>query len=126
MSGAWETHEYTWWYIRPDRPAYPVTGNLDRHLKEKFGGSGHGLDVRGGFTSEAEAEEHRWRDSLPSYWAHGLPVWADHCVGCGLYAKVLAFDNVAGGWAWRVTECVRCGVLDSRIPKNKEASHGND
>lgn len=73
------------------------------------------IDSRGPFSTLEEAQNWRWRDRLPSYWEHGLAVYADHCLGCGRWAKVLAFDDEAGGWAWRVTECKRCGILDSRV-----------
>jgi hypothetical protein len=69
---------------------------------------------RGPFPTRAQAEEFQYRDYLADYWEAGMAVFADHCLGCGAFAKVLAFDS-AGNWAWRVTECRRCGVLDSRL-----------
>lgn len=76
--------------------------------------------MRGPWPTKELAEKNAYRDDLESYWEHGLTVYADHCLGCGKYAKVLAF-NSEGGWAWRVTECKKCGVLDSRT---YEASGG--
>lgn len=68
---------------------------------------------RGPFPTREQAEAFQYRDHLESYWEHGLTVYASHCLGCGWFAKVLAFDDQAG-WAWRATECKRCGILDSR------------
>lgn len=75
------------------------------------------LTTRGPFRTREDAEAATYRDHLAGYWEHGLSVYADHCLGCGKFAKVLAFDNEGGGWAWRVTECKNCGVIDSRERK---------
>lgn len=69
---------------------------------------------RGPFPTKEMAEEHAWWNSLPGYWERNLAVYADHCLNCGDFAKVLAFSNSAR-WSWRVTECKRCGIYDSRV-----------
>ena len=79
--------------------------------------TGDPIDIeyhRGPFPTKQDAENHALWDDVPGHFNHGIPVWADHCLGCGKFAKVLAGVNSAG-WAWRVTECGTCGVLDSRI-----------
>ena len=68
---------------------------------------------RGPWPTREDAEEFEYVDHLPGYWKHGLAVYADHCLGCGAFARVLAFDSAAGT-AWRVTECHKCGIIDSR------------
>ena len=76
---------------------------------------------RGPFPTKEIAEEFQYRDDLESYWESDMAVYADHCLGCGKWAKVLAFCD-SGGWAWRVTECPKCGILDSRPEgRTKEA-----
>lgn len=94
-----------WWYIWADRPDPESFPNMLRTFEELR---------RGPFMTKEEAEGERYRDQLEGYWQYGLAVYADHCVACGKWAKVLAFDNTAGGWAWRVTECKYCGMVDSR------------
>lgn len=103
----------TWWYIKPHEPPYSITSKdlFDQRMFDESAKS----NVRGPFVSPEDAEENRYHDHLEGYWSAGMAVYADHCVGCGKYAKILAFDNQAGGWAWRVTECKHCGVLDSRV-----------
>ena len=102
-----------WWIVestgkRDDRYCYRT---FVRQIK-----AGEPRDIelhRGPFPTREQAEEHQYRDLLEDYWEAGFPVWADHCLECGSYAKVLAFDNEAL-WAWRVTECKDCGIQDSR------------
>lgn len=65
-----------------------------------------------------DAERLQYWDHLPGYWEHGLAVYADHCLECGKYAKVLAFDY-SPYFAWRVTECKKCGIRDSRTYKKE-------
>lgn len=90
-------------------------GHFNRKLVKVRAGDEFDYEVcRGPFKSRRIAEdEWMWHDMTSAYWWAGLPIYADHCLGCGRYAKVLAFDDAAG-WAWRVTECRKCGVLDSR------------
>lgn len=93
-----------WWLAVP--AAEPV---------QVHGGDKYDIDkARGPFPTREMAEDATYRDCLEGYWEHGLSVYADHCHGCGRFAKVLAFDNSGGGWYWSVTECKRCGVIDSR------------
>ena len=68
---------------------------------------------RGPWPTREQAETFEYWDHLPGYWERGLAVYADHCLGCGAWAKVLAFDSSAES-AWRVTECHKCGIIDSR------------
>lgn len=102
----------TWYLAWPDR-VEPIEMDFSRVPTVEEFTARHGS--RGPFPRPEQAEEARWRDDLVSYWEHGLTVWADHCLGCGLFAKVLAFDSSGEGWSWRVTECKKCGVLDSRL-----------
>lgn len=101
----------TWYLVWPDRiepiswREYRAGNRQDRD---------NWIHARGPFPSHQEAVAWMHYDMLSGYWNHGLPVRADHCLECGAWAKVLAFDNAAGGWAWRVTECKKCGVIDSR------------
>lgn len=69
--------------------------------------------MRGPWPTREMAESFQYMDFLADYWEAGMAVYADHCLGCGAWAKVLAFDD-AGGRAWRVTECHKCGIIDSR------------
>lgn len=101
----------TWYLTWPDR-VEPI--EWDTYMSEHRRDAGQFRNSRGPFPSEEMAEESRFRDSLPGYWEYGLAVYANHCLGCGRYAKVLAFDDEGGGWAWRVTECKKCGIKDSR------------
>lgn len=73
------------------------------------------VNARGPFPTREEAEERRWRDNVPGYWKAGLTVLAHHCPACGWFAKVLAGCDEAGGWSWHVTDCRRCGIIDSRV-----------
>lgn len=96
-----------WWICSSDReePWQPPEG-YDMRI---------GLpEDRGPFPTKEIAEKFRWQDDVPSYWEHGLPVWARPCLRCGKFAKTLAGSDLGGGWAWCVTECKKCGVLDSR------------
>ena len=68
---------------------------------------------RGPWPTREDAEGFEYVDHLAGYWERGLAVYADHCLGCGTFARVLAFDNGADR-AWRVTECKDCGIIDSR------------
>lgn len=68
---------------------------------------------RGPWPTRERAESFQYRDMLEAYWEIDFAVYANHCLGCGRWAKVLAFDDAAGS-AWRVTECARCDVIDSR------------
>lgn len=54
-------------------------------------------------------------DVVEDYWQSGITVWADHCVKCGRWAKKLAGCDWADWKSWRVTECSRCGIHDSRV-----------
>lgn len=101
----------TWYLVWPDRiEEIPWDEYRERHSED----AGQFIDSRGPFPTLEDAEDWRWRDMLPGYWEHGMTVYANHCLGCGRWAKVLAFDDEGGGWAWRVTECKTCGILDSR------------
>lgn len=79
--------------------------------------------VRGPFPTNEMAEDWRWNaDRVLGAWEHGLAVYADHCLGCGKFAKVLAYDY-GSGFAWRVTECKHCGILDSRVQSEHSSQH---
>jgi hypothetical protein len=97
-----------WWIIEPDAPA--------RQLR-----TGDEYDiclVRGPFATREIAEDARWHDSLPGYFEHDLVVYARHCNGCGWWAKTLAFDDTGlPNFTWSVTECQRCGIVDSRVKR---------
>lgn len=101
-----------WWLAAPDG-TYQVRAGDEYHIEF----------TRGPFPTQEMAEEHRFRDWVESYWEHGLAVYADHCLGCGKFAKVLAFDNSGMGWSWRVTECKFCGILDSRTQSEHSPGH---
>jgi len=97
-----------WWICSADReePWQPPVGYEMRM---------HGwFEDRGPFPTLEIASKHRWQDDVPSLWKYGLTVWAKRCLKCGKFAKMLAGSDLAGGWAWLVTECKTCGVLDSR------------
>lgn len=100
----------TWFLAWPDR-VEPITWETYRKMHSENPATFHGS--RGPFPSEAMAQDERFRDHVEGYWKVGLAVIARHCLGCGRYAKTLAFDSDAN-FAWDVTECERCGVIDSR------------
>lgn len=117
----------TWWWATPNGPE-PAEKDPSDPIFHKYRHDG-----KGPFPTRAMAEEWRWHDTimgqnLPyeggSYWDHGMAVYADHCLGCGKYAKVLAGNDEGGGWAWRVTECRHCGILDSRVLSERGARDG--
>lgn len=101
------------WYLAWPKKVEPI--EWDTYLAEHKRDASQFHGSRGPFPDEEMAEEARWRDFTEDFWEVGLAVYADHCLGCGWFAKVLAFDNEGGGWAWRVTECKRCGVIDQRV-----------
>lgn len=78
---------------------------------------------RGPFPTKEMAQEFQYVDMLEDYWDAGMAVYAAHCLGCGKWAKVLAFNDSAGQ-AWRVTECPKCGILDSRPTRCPDEWHG--
>lgn len=85
-----------------------------QRLRQVSAGEVFSIDrVRAFSPTREQAEEFMYDDHIEGCFDHGLEVYADHCLGCGKWAKVLAFAD-SGGWAWRVTECKSCGVIDSR------------
>lgn len=106
------TENKTWYLSWPDR-VEPIEWDEYRRQHEEdpsqFWGS------RGPNPTPELAEHFRWRDMVPSYWEIGLTVWATHCLGCGRWAKKLAGDDSGEGWYWQVTDCKKCGMLDSRV-----------
>ncbi len=103
----------TWYLVWPDQietiswDEY-MRGHKDPHTLANW------IHARGPFPGHQLAVEAMHRDCVPGYWKHGLAVYAEHCHGCGRWAKMLAGDNSAGGWHWSVTECSKCGIIDSR------------
>ena len=101
-----------WWTVRPDGP-------MCKHfcwqakVEQIHTGEPRNIEDIVPFPKRTQAQARQYLDMLPAYWRGNLAVYADHCLGCGAWAKVLAFDS-AYGRAWRVTECERCGIIDSR------------
>lgn len=108
-----------WWLAWPDGVEAVDSPGLDRSKSEADlrAESMRRIHARGPFPTREMAEEARWHDMVPRYWKAGIPVLARHCPQCGWFAKVLAGDDAAGGWAWKVTDCRRCGIIDSRTWK---------
>ena len=106
------TEKKIWYLAWPDR-VEPIEWEdyMTKHRED----AGRFHNSRGPFPDADMAEEFRWQDSVPRYWECGLTVWATHCPGCGRYAKMLAGDDSGGGWYWQVTDCKKCGILDSRV-----------
>lgn len=113
-----------WWIVEtPGWPHRDANGCYRTSVRQIRTGERYNVEhARGPFPTREDAEGFQYCDQLAGYWEHGLPVYADHCLGCGRFAKVLAFDDAGGGWNWRVTECKRCGVIDSRTDYQQEAS----
>lgn len=92
-----------WWVAEP--------GLETRQLKK--GDSYDPVIARGPFPTREQAENARWRDLLPSYFYADLTVHANHCLGCGRWAKTVAFDH-SHRFPWYATDCKKCGVTDTR------------
>jgi len=97
-----------WWIGVPD------TEDEERHAVQVKAGDEYDLEWVGPQPTREHAESFLYRDSTRGYWEHGITVWAGRCPGCGWFAKRLAGDDRGRGWTWAVTECGRCGIIDTR------------
>jgi hypothetical protein len=101
-----DTRFEDWWFVGVD--GVPFQLEADAHFDI--------FTTKGPFKTPEDAIYFRWWDQVPEIKKRGGWNLAKHCLKCGWFARRIAGDDSAV-WYWYITDCRRCGIIDSRTYK---------